>query len=62
MLGGKVFRDDEEGYEKFKQLSLNEPKITGYEFIQPPLGIDVGFHSFMDFSIYKYHCFRLNSS
>jgi len=40
MLGGKVFRDDEEGYEKFKQLSLNEPKITGFEFIQPPLGID----------------------
>lgn len=41
MLGGKVHRDDEAGYEKFKQLCISEPKINGFEFIHPPLGIDV---------------------
>uniref|UniRef100_A0AC34QW12 Proteasome endopeptidase complex n=1 Tax=Panagrolaimus sp. JU765 TaxID=591449 RepID=A0AC34QW12_9BILA len=40
MLGGKVHRDDEDGYKRFKQVCLNEPKVTGFEFVHPPLGID----------------------
>uniref|UniRef100_A0A914Y4C3 proteasome endopeptidase complex n=1 Tax=Panagrolaimus superbus TaxID=310955 RepID=A0A914Y4C3_9BILA len=40
MLGTKLRRDDEDGHERFKQMCLAEPKLTGFEFIHPPLGID----------------------
>uniref|UniRef100_A0A914NXA5 Uncharacterized protein n=1 Tax=Panagrolaimus davidi TaxID=227884 RepID=A0A914NXA5_9BILA len=43
MLGTKLRRDDEDGHEKFKQMCLAEPKLNGFEFVHPPLGIDVTF-------------------
>uniref|UniRef100_A0A7E4ZXE1 proteasome endopeptidase complex n=1 Tax=Panagrellus redivivus TaxID=6233 RepID=A0A7E4ZXE1_PANRE len=40
MFSAKHIRDDEEGHEGFKALSLAEPKVTGFEFVHPPIGID----------------------
>jgi 20S proteasome subunit beta 5 len=40
MLGTKLRRDDEDGHENFKKMCISEPKLSGFEFIHPPLGID----------------------